>query len=56
MSKIAYSVDEKGLMVLHRKKGWKPNMKILEAKERKFEDQERKKKHQHARRDRKSVV
>ena len=32
LSKIAYSIDEKGHMVLHRKKGWKPNMKILEIK------------------------
>ena len=56
LSKIAYSVDEKGLMMLHRKKGWRPNMKILEAKERKFEDQERKKKHQHARRKKKPSI
>lgn len=29
LSKIAYSIDDKGCMVLHRKKGWKPNNKIL---------------------------
>lgn len=32
LSKIAYSIDEKGYMILHRKKGWKPNKKILEVK------------------------
>lgn len=42
--------------MLHRKKGWKPNTKILEAKERKFEEQEKKKKHQHARRKKKPSI
>ena len=56
LSKIAYSVGEKGSMVLHRKKGWKPNSKILEVKEKKFLEQERKKKHQHARRKKKASI
>ena len=32
LSKIAYSMNEKGDMILHRKKGWKPNQKVLEWK------------------------
>lgn len=56
LSKIAYSVDDKGNMILHRKKGWKPNQKINEVKERKFDEQERKKKHQHARRKKKPSI
>jgi DNA-directed RNA polymerase subunit RPC12/RpoP len=56
LSKIAYSIDERGHLVLHRKQGWRPNQKILEAKERKFEEQERKKKHQHARRKKKASI
>lgn len=32
LSKIAYSLDAEGHMILHRKQGWKPNKKILEVK------------------------
>jgi len=32
LSKIAYSIDTNGNVILHRKKGWKPNEKILEWK------------------------
>ena len=56
LSKIAYSVDQQGQLVLHRKRGWKPNAKILEAKERKYEEDQRKKKHQHARRKKKPSI
>jgi rRNA maturation endonuclease Nob1 len=28
LSKIAYSLNPKGEMILHRKKGWKPNKKV----------------------------
>ena len=30
LSKIAFSLDSEGNMILHRKKGWKPNEKVLE--------------------------
>lgn len=50
LSKIAYSIDSQGQMILHRKKNWKPNQKILEWKEKKFEEQQKKKKNQKARR------
>jgi RNA-binding protein NOB1 len=56
LSKVAYSIDATGKMILHRKKGWKPNLKIMQAKERKFEEQERKKKHQHARRKKEASI
>lgn len=32
LSKIAYSLTPQGDMILHRKKGWKPNQKVLEWK------------------------
>lgn len=36
LSKVAYSLDNQGHLVLHRKKGWKPNQRIMQVKERKF--------------------
>ena len=56
LSKVAYTVDQDGKIVLHRKKGWKPNPKILEAKDRMLVEQEKKKKHQHARRKKKPSI
>ncbi len=38
LSKIAYSIDDKGVMVLHRKRGWRPNKKITEVKDKKLEE------------------
>jgi hypothetical protein len=50
LSKISYSMDTKGNVILHRKKGWKPNTKVQEWKDKKFEEQQKRKKHQHERR------
>lgn len=36
LSKVAYSMDSNGNATLHRKKGWKPNLKVQEWKEKKF--------------------
>jgi hypothetical protein len=46
LSKISYSLDSEGNMVLHRKRGWKPNKKVFEWKERKLEEQQRHKRNQ----------
>lgn len=39
LSKIAYSLDNHGNMILHRKRNWKPNKKVQEWKQRKLEEQ-----------------
>jgi RNA-binding protein NOB1 len=50
LSKIAYTINEKGQMILHRKKNWQPNKNVLEWKEKKYEQQQKRKKNQYPRR------
>lgn len=55
LSKVAYSLNTEGKVIIHRKKGWKPNEKVMEWKEKKLEEESKRKKHQNPRRTKSNV-
>ena len=39
LSKVAYTIDQRGNLILHKKKNWAPNKQVFDWKQKKIDEQ-----------------